>query len=1164
MSSIEFRQPTKSDLIDLRLQKTSKEIKRADVFLTFTILFTCAVGYLFLFALLDHWCFKGGVSEPLRIALCLFGLVAGAGFALYRLLPLVLYSINPLYAAKILENHRPSMKNTLINWILLRRERNELNRPLDPMQNRMLDGITSKAAYDVSQVPSEMLVDHTPIIRWGIALVVLVAILCIYTLFSPKNPIGSFARLVLPFSSIEAPTKVRFRDVLPGNSTVLQGETLTVSAIIDGVKKDPVYLYYTTDDQRMVDQIVPMIVPEGGFKYECRFPPGKMGFEQGIQYRIGVGEDSSKTYRFDVVPPMNLEVRSITYKSPEYTGEPDVVVPNTGDIRAIEGTQVVINAKANFEMQRASFIPDDDDKNGKTMNVSSDRKTATLPLWLLCKVDDPNKPEFESYVLRGYDSEGNANRQPSVFRTEILKDQPPKITWIDPPEEQLRIALNGFTEARISAVDADFGLRHIRIHFDVSGKKIPPMELIQAPKAGPTKYSGVVNVAGQIKPEMLGLQTGDAVEYWAEAVDTKLPDGNTAVTEKLSFIVEIPKPGAERKDANDEQQERREEEQKQQKEQEQQEEKEQTGDQQERDDSAEKDGDQDQQNQNEGEDEQDKEQDKEQDGDKEGKNDSPKDQNGKDQNGKDQNGNKNPEGQEQQNQQAQGDKGNSDQGQAAGGEENQNTDGMGNEGDQKENASGDNANQKKDGSGQSGDGSKGENGGELGGEASQPGGSERGKEGTGEGTPDSGEDKPGGSEGGNQQQGKGNGNEKENSKQGKPLDGEAQPGDVFDKVREHMEKNGKETDPNAVNAQDGGEGGTSDKLDPNSQNRTDKGTPPKEMPTESVKGQPGEKGQEALTNADDNGKQKNQADPNKPIVNDPSKKGSQEQAAPKENGDKNSKQPGGSGEQQESVAGGESQKSGEGEPQPGAGEKQPGNGEKQQGAGEQQPSGGKQQSGAGEQQPTKGEQQPGKVGGQESGDGGEQQQTSDDPAQSEGPPSAGSGQRSDSKSNAGEPSGDGSQEDSEKSGQPVKGGGHGNDGNQQDLEELPLENPDPNKDFAEKQTSLMLKYLEEEMSKKEPDPELLKELGWSKEELRQFLNKWKEMSENAKKSVSGSKEDKQWNEALRSLGIGPPKSTSAKSKTDFTDQKMSTQSKRYTPPSNLKDRAKAYSEGISK
>ena len=1031
-----YKQQTKGDVIERRVQKTCQQVKHRDIFLTLTILVTCVVAYFFLFVLLDHWIFKGGVAPVWRQVFFFAGLTAAGIYAVYRFLPLLRYSINPLYAAKILEGHRPAMKNTLINWIFLRRDQTRSSQRV--LESRMIEGVAAKTVRDLDEIPAEMVVDHTPVIRWGIALIVLAVLLAFYTLFSPKNPFGSFARLAMPFSNISAQTRVRFLEITPGNATVMQGETATVTARIEGGRKNqPVYLYYSTSDGRLINQVVPMEKPEGDFRYECRFPPGRNGFEQGITYQIAVGDERSSVYRLTVQSPQIFEVQSLTYKYPAYTGVSAQTVQGTGDIRAVEGTQVVITAKANFPLKTAAFVPNGDEQEAKPLVIDSqDDKTAAFSFYLNSLAGDPNRPEFQSYVLRWYDSDRNTNRNPSVHKIEMLKDKPPKISWVDPPKEMLKIPQNGFTEVRVSAEDADFGLRSIRIHFDVDGKTLTPLELLpNTPATGPTKHNGIVNAGAMIKPDALRLEVGDEVEFWAEAVDTLLPKGNTAVTDRLSFVVERPKPGADQKDANEEKQEQQQEQRQEQKE---------------------EGNDSDNQTQ-------------ETEGDKQAGEDQ-----GNDGDRPDEPGQPNQEDHQNQNNQQQGGDNSQDQQGSQDGQQG-NTDGN-QPGEQEKGDQGDPSGQQQGDSGQSNGtepGNESETGGEM--EGQNPGGdpNDQSQGGTGEGVPDTGEtsgnETPGGQNGGQDGQAK---------NQEGPLDPDSQPGDVFDKVLERMKEQGIETDPDKAAPSDGPRT-HSDELDPNSDQLSDKGTAPDQMPTEKIQGDEDTPTQQAYkTTDDDPNANKEQADPNRPVMDDPT--------------------------QQNAM-----QSSDETNPSNESGT--------EQGDGEQQPQDG-------------GEGQPGQP--QEGGEGQLGNNASNDPSGQQGNQSGGTGNTSlDSLGANPEP---------------------------------PVMN-DPNLDFAARQTSLALKYLEEEMGKQQPDPELLRQLGWSKEDLQAFVEKWKTMSGEAQKAAPGSSEDAAWKELLRSLGtFKPDRATSVGARTTNEDRATATGSPRFNAPANLRQRAEAYNEGVSR
>ena len=54
-----------------------------------------------------------------------------------------------------------------------------------------------------------------------------------------------------------------------------------------------------------------------------------------------------------------------------------------------------------------------------------------------------------------------------------------------------------------------------------------------------------------------------------------------------------------------------------------------------------------------------------------------------------------------------------------------------------------------------------------------------------------------------------------------------------------------------------------------------------------------------------------------------------------------------------------------------------------------------------------------------------------------------------------------------------------------------------------------------------PDPELLKELDWTPEDLRQFADRWQKTREMERPGVDPTKKNKEIRDALESLGMRP-------------------------------------------
>jgi hypothetical protein len=105
--------------IDRHLNRTRWQVKLTELGASSVLLLVLVLAYFLVASLIDHWVASlGNIGRGLLLA----GLVAGVAYYLWRyLLPLIVRSINPEYAARAIEESAPSLKNSLLNFLLLRR-----------------------------------------------------------------------------------------------------------------------------------------------------------------------------------------------------------------------------------------------------------------------------------------------------------------------------------------------------------------------------------------------------------------------------------------------------------------------------------------------------------------------------------------------------------------------------------------------------------------------------------------------------------------------------------------------------------------------------------------------------------------------------------------------------------------------------------------------------------------------------------------------------------------------------------------------------------------------------------------------------------------------------------------------------------------------------------
>jgi hypothetical protein len=518
----------RADVIDKRIRQTRRQLKLNDFATASIALVAGVLGYLLVGALADHWLVPGGLGFASRLVLFL-GLVGGAGWYCLRvLLPPLLYQVNPIFAAKTLEQARPSLKNSLINLLLLRREGTTGRE--NPLAERVIEGLQATTADQLDQIPAEVAVDRIHLIRRGYVLVGLVALGALYLVFSPKNPMPSFGRVLWPWARIAAPSRVQIDQLRPGNATVFQGRSVTVSAVVEGLRSgEDVLLRYSTDDGQIVDQAVPMTPGDGRNRYQCRFPPARAGLQQSLRYRVTAGDSATFDYRLEMEVPPTIVVDSVRYTYPAYTGLTERVVNDSADVRAIEGTRIGIEATANRPIQWAAIEISGQADQRVRMRAEGKRARGEFKL----ELGQAGEGSPRWYQIRFAESEtgqGRENLDPVRHRIEVFADRAPQVRLVDPPVDYATVPLDGLAELIVEASDPDFALSRVAILAQRDGRPLPIPLLLDRTDTG-RAYQGQYKATYRFEPGKLGLRVGDEVQYQAVAEDNKEPERNRSETE---------------------------------------------------------------------------------------------------------------------------------------------------------------------------------------------------------------------------------------------------------------------------------------------------------------------------------------------------------------------------------------------------------------------------------------------------------------------------------------------------------------------------------------------------------------------------------------------------------------------------------------------------------
>ncbi len=523
-------------LIRRQLARTGWHVRLVDLG---SALVVWVIGLLLLFLLAaaaDHLVGLGTVGR------CV-GLSAIVAFSLWYLTlhvgPLLVRAINPAYAARTIEEATPTLKNSLINFLLLRQERSG-------MKEIVYQAVERQAAADIADVPVEATVDRTRLIHAGYALCAVTTFFAAYKILSPKDPFQTIARVIAPWAEIARPSRVQISEVVPGSTEVYYGQSVKIEATVRGVRDgDKINVLYSTADGQTIDQLIPMKLSAGN-RYECNLPPepaspsAASGLLQNVTYRIVAGDAETFPYRLNVVAAPTIIVDRLEYQFPAYTRKAAESVRQQGDIKAIEGTKITIHTIANQPIKSA-FIELDPATSGgaaETVPLIADGQNARGTITLQLR-PDRQTPWRTTYQVRFLNERGQRSQQPILHRIEVLRDLAPEVQILKPESPRVSVPEDGEQTIEVRAVDPDFGLAKLSIEGTVAGKEPLSIDLLEDAAKQPPQ----VVVPYAFRPREHQLKAGDELRLAAAAEDNRTnpltgqPEPNVTRTKEYTLLV---------------------------------------------------------------------------------------------------------------------------------------------------------------------------------------------------------------------------------------------------------------------------------------------------------------------------------------------------------------------------------------------------------------------------------------------------------------------------------------------------------------------------------------------------------------------------------------------------------------------------------------------------
>ncbi len=222
-----------------------------------------------------------------------------------------------------------------------------------------------------------------------------------------------------------------------------------------------------------------------------------------------------------------------------------------------EGSRIDISATANLPikvayielLQAQSSAPDNDDFKVEEVEMQFEGTNASGHFVAVLN-SKRTKPRFSHYRIRFCSVDGFRNERPNVYPIQVIADLGPEIEIVTPKDKEMTLPVNQPLAVEVRAADLDFEISSVDLQLDHQGTKLLdrklPMDI--RGNVGDNDVNDKQHVTARmvIKPDDLNLEPGDRVIMSASAADNRvstnnsMPDPNIAYTDNYTLIITDP------------------------------------------------------------------------------------------------------------------------------------------------------------------------------------------------------------------------------------------------------------------------------------------------------------------------------------------------------------------------------------------------------------------------------------------------------------------------------------------------------------------------------------------------------------------------------------------------------------------------------------------------
>jgi DNA-directed RNA polymerase subunit F len=296
--------------------------------------------------------------------------------------------------------------------------------------------------------------------------------------------------------------------VTPGDVTVRRNSDQLVTARVTGARPSKAQLFARYRNSSVWEPVTMQAEPDSGGDAAFQFVFA--GLPENVEYYVAAGPLVSPHYKVRVVDLPSVKEITVTYHYPSWTGLKPKTGEHSGDLRAIEGTDVEIQVVMDRSLKDGRLILD----SGQMIPLTGG-------------TDNKYQGSIHLETDGAYHVAGTQESQQVRLSEDYFiatdKAMPPTVA-IERPSGDYRASPIEEVTVRVQA-DDQFGLSDLHLHYSVNGGPNRDVSLLRSPGAKTSDGSYLLPL------EDFKLIPGDLVSLYATA-----KDGHSEARTDISFL----------------------------------------------------------------------------------------------------------------------------------------------------------------------------------------------------------------------------------------------------------------------------------------------------------------------------------------------------------------------------------------------------------------------------------------------------------------------------------------------------------------------------------------------------------------------------------------------------------------------------------------------------